>query len=326
MGKCKSAADEGSSRAAKKKKPDVSMAAIEQTDLPSIGAGLINVPSIEAPTSVGKAVITLAAPTLTQDASTEILPTIEEQDNEVVIIEAPIIPAQPIISQVPSMFEIGSESQQPTATQVPPSPDWALAPVERPPSQWQGKASATSIRSVAPTKSQTPSGSSGSINIQIPIGESAFQKLTLTKHLIEAIRLPANKWIQKNQTLNEIFSSFYSAMISAAHDVSTLDKRFRSYADTSKKWLDQMAAIKAERDSTHEHLQATSNRAKEMEERKKRLEEENSRLMAELELARANMESANSDLDSAHSELEAMWSKLALVQADKESTEWIIET
>ncbi|KAG1359082.1 hypothetical protein COCNU_08G005280 [Cocos nucifera] len=66
-----------------------------------------------------------------------ILPTIDEQDDEVVVIEAPTIPAELTISQVPSISEVRSEGQQPTVTQVPPSSDWASVSVERPPSQRQ---------------------------------------------------------------------------------------------------------------------------------------------------------------------------------------------
>ncbi|KAG1368633.1 hypothetical protein COCNU_14G011010 [Cocos nucifera] len=206
--------------------------------------------SIVVPTLAEDAIVTLVASALTEDAPTGILPTIEERDDDVVVVKAPTIPAKLIISQAPSMSKVGSEDQLPTVTQVPPSLDWASTPVEGPSSRQQGKAPTSSTWSGASTKSWTSSSSSRSINIQIPIGESALQNPALARYLIEAILLLPDKRIQKNQTLVEIFSSFYSTMIVIAHDVLALDKGFRTYADTGKKWSDQMVVVVAERDAT----------------------------------------------------------------------------
>ncbi|KAG1327879.1 hypothetical protein COCNU_01G018130 [Cocos nucifera] len=61
-----------------------------------------------------------------------------------------------------------------------------------------------------------------------------------------------------------------------AQDVLTLERGFWAYADTCKKWSDQMAAVTAKKDAALEHLQAIFNREKEMEEQEKKLKEENS--------------------------------------------------
>ncbi|KAG1326341.1 hypothetical protein COCNU_01G002750 [Cocos nucifera] len=179
MGKRKSTTSEGSSRAAKKKKPDVpTVAAADQTDLPSVGA---------------------------QDVSIEVPPSVEEQDDDVVVVEAPSALVEPTMSQVSSMFEAALKEQQPVATQAPLSPYWMLALLERLSSQRQGKAPATSTGSGVLKESQTSSSSSRSVNIQIPIGESALHNPALARHLIEAILLPVDKWIQKSWTLAEFF-------------------------------------------------------------------------------------------------------------------------
>ena len=60
--------------------------------------------------------------------------------------------------------------------------------------------------------------------------------------------------------------------------MSTLDRRFRAYADTRKKWSDKMTAVTAKKDAALERLRTISEKEKEMEEREKKLEEENSRL------------------------------------------------
>ncbi|KAG1358625.1 hypothetical protein COCNU_08G000710 [Cocos nucifera] len=252
----------------KKKKADTSVAtAAEQANLLSVEGSSIDVPLVEAPTSIEKAVVALVAPAPTQDAPVEILPTIEEQDDDMVFVEAPTIPAKLTISRVPSMLEVGSEDKRPAATLFSSSPDWVSTPIERPLSQQQGKAPATSTGSGAPMESRTPSNSLGFVNIQIP----------------------------------------------ATHDVSALDKGFRVYIDTCKKWLDRMAVVIAERDTIRECLQAISDKEKEMEEWEKKLEEENSHLKTLLESARANLESVNNDLDSVHSELGAVQSELASI-------------
>ena len=98
MGKRKSVVGEGLSRAPKKKKPDVPVAAAaKQTDLPSVRDGLIDVPLVEVPTLVGEAVVALATPALAQNVSTGVSPSVEEQDDDVVIVKAPSIPVEPAI-------------------------------------------------------------------------------------------------------------------------------------------------------------------------------------------------------------------------------------
>ncbi|KAG1363481.1 hypothetical protein COCNU_11G003080 [Cocos nucifera] len=160
MGKRKSVIGGGSLRMAKKKKPNIPVATAEQIDLLSIGAKLTDVPSIAAGRRFGG---------FCSDSG--ISSTIEEQDDEVVIIEAPTIPTEPTISWEPSMSEVGLEGQWPMVTQVSPSSDWT---VDRPPSQQQGKAPATFAGSGAPMESRILSGSLRSVNIQIPAGESAL--------------------------------------------------------------------------------------------------------------------------------------------------------
>ncbi|KAG1328013.1 hypothetical protein COCNU_01G019470 [Cocos nucifera] len=217
MGKHKSAADEGSSRAAKKKRLDISMVAVaHQTDLPLIIAGLTDLHrSTFLPWLERQSLVALAS---IEDTLAGVPPVvIEEPDDDVVIVEAPIALAELIESRAPSIPKDRSEDQRPMVTQV-------------------------------------------------------------------------------------------------AHDVSTLDKGFRAYADTRKKWSDQVAAIKAERVATHERLSAISDKEKEMEGWEKKLEE-NSHLKAELESAHVNLESVNNDLDLAHSKLGVVQSELVSVRA-----------
>ncbi|EHA8590035.1 hypothetical protein COCNU_scaffold014503G000010 [Cocos nucifera] len=131
--------------------------------------------------------------------------------------------------------------------------------------------------------------------------------------------------------LYELYIKSKRAKDRVTHDVSTLDKGFRAFADTPKKWSDQMVVVIAERDAVQERLQAISDREKEMEEWEKKLKVENSQLKADLESTRASLGSVNSEPESAHSKLlsihaKSMLAHLELAHAELDTTNWIIET
>ena len=79
-----------------------------------------------------------------------------------------------------------------------------LALIERPHSQGQEKALATSAGSEALT------GSAEFFNVQVLVGESALTNPILAKQLVEAILLRADRQSRKSQTFADMFSSFYS--------------------------------------------------------------------------------------------------------------------
>ncbi|KAG1330428.1 hypothetical protein COCNU_02G003960 [Cocos nucifera] len=159
--------------------------------------------------------------------------------------------------------------------------------IEGPPSQRRGKAPTTSAGSEA------LSGSMESINIQVPVGESALTNPILAKQLVEAILLPTEKRSRKSRTMVDMFSSFYSSLISVAHDVSALERGLRAYTDIHQGWSNKtvvahdVSALErglraytdihqgwsnktvvaiAERDATLECLQAATNREEQAEE------------------------------------------------------------
>ncbi|KAG1371755.1 hypothetical protein COCNU_16G008490 [Cocos nucifera] len=202
---------------------------------------------------VGEAVVALAAPAPAQytsalapmpDMLVGVLPVVEEQNDDVVVVDAPTTPIELVISWAPSM------------------PESAY--------QWQEKALASTATS------KTPSGSVESINISIPINEFALMNLVLPKLLVKAILLSTDKQHQKSRTIAKMFSSFYTFLIGVAHDVSALERVMHNFMDICQGWCDKAKKVTVERNAAIQHLQATSDKMKEMEEKEKKFEEKNS--------------------------------------------------
>ncbi|KAG1363175.1 hypothetical protein COCNU_11G000020 [Cocos nucifera] len=101
-----------------------------------------------------------------------------------------------------------------------------------------------------------------------------------------------------------MFSSFYS-LISVAHDVSALERGFRSYADICQGWSDKARVAIAEKNAALERLHAAVDREREAKEWEKKMAEEVSRLKVELESVRADLGSTNFELELACSKLES---------------------
>ncbi|EHA8586644.1 hypothetical protein COCNU_scaffold000669G000030 [Cocos nucifera] len=264
MGKKKSTMGARSSKAPKKSLLDAPLVATHPTDPPSVVIGPTDVPSIEISNATSEMVVALAAlaglPSA-QDALVEAPHAVKESDDDVMVVKAPTAPIEPVISRVPSMSK--------------------------------GKAPTTFIKSEAPT------GLAEFINIQVPAGESALSNPTLAKQLVKAILLPIDRWSRKSRILANMFSSFYSSVISG--------------------WSDKAKVTIVEKNATLEHLRAMADHDREVKEREEKLAEEVSCLRAKLESAPANWGSANFEPKSMHSKLESP-------QADLESAKWIIET
>ncbi|EHA8588780.1 hypothetical protein COCNU_scaffold006649G000020 [Cocos nucifera] len=192
-------------------------------------------------------------------------------------------------------------------TQDPPTLDWMLVPIEGPPSQRQGKAPATSIGSRAPSKSRTPSGSKGNKHSnsswRVSLAELNFGNAFNRSHSSLSQQTDLEEMDLGRDFFFFLFFDDFDK--SVAHNVLVLERGFRAYIDTHKKWSDKMAVVTTERDTALECLRTIFDKEKEMEEQEKKLEEENFQLKAELESACANLESANNDLDLMHSELGA---------------------
>ena len=87
-------------------------------NIPSIAPGPIDVPLVEIPCTVGEAVVALVAPIPTRDApapastegmSVRVPLTIEELDDDVMVVEALAVFVKPAISQAPSIPKVGLE-------------------------------------------------------------------------------------------------------------------------------------------------------------------------------------------------------------------------
>ncbi|EHA8591296.1 hypothetical protein COCNU_scaffold041207G000030 [Cocos nucifera] len=131
VGKCKSVADEGSSRVGKKQRVGIpAIAAILPTYIPSGMTSSIDIPSIEISRSIGEVVVALVAPALTQDALapasvedmlTRAPPAIEKLDDGVVVVQPPAALIEPTTSQAPSMPKVGLEEQRLVVSSMPPT-------------------------------------------------------------------------------------------------------------------------------------------------------------------------------------------------------------
>ena len=107
MGKRKSAADVGSSQESKKSRPDALSMIVRPTEAPSTIVGQINIPSVAISSAAKEAVITLVSPAAfpsTRAPSDVVRPSVQEpDDDDVVVIEAPIASIKLVICQVPLM-------------------------------------------------------------------------------------------------------------------------------------------------------------------------------------------------------------------------------
>ncbi|EHA8587985.1 hypothetical protein COCNU_scaffold003790G000010 [Cocos nucifera] len=72
-------------------------------------------------------------------------------------------------------------------------------------------------------------------------------------------------------------------MLEAAHDMSELDRFMRNFTEIHQGWKDKVMAIIMEKNAILQHLQATTDKIKMMEEWEKINEEENSHLKPKLE-------------------------------------------
>ncbi|KAG1366468.1 hypothetical protein COCNU_13G002580 [Cocos nucifera] len=196
--------------------------------------------------AIGKAIValTVSAPTqdmpvpiLAEDMSARAALAVEDTDDDVVIIEPPAALAEPAISRVPSMPDVGSQEHQPTVPSILPTFEWMSNPFEQLVARQQRKAPASSAISGTPTGLK-------SINIHVPLEESALTNPTLAKWLVDAILLLANKKSWRSWTLNDIFSSFYTLLIGAMHDMSELDRFMHNFTEIYQGWKDMaMAAV-----------------------------------------------------------------------------------
>ena len=101
--------------------------------------------------------------------------------------------------------------------------EWMSAPIKRPLSQRQGKAL------VASTMSEAPGNSMESIDIWVPIGESALRNPALSKQLVEASRLPIDKESRKDWMMADMFSSFYTSFVVVSQHLLLLLAHYFSF-------------------------------------------------------------------------------------------------
>ncbi|KAG1361020.1 hypothetical protein COCNU_09G004830 [Cocos nucifera] len=229
------------------------------------------------------------------------------------------------------MPEVESKGQRPSSGLA--TPDWISDLFNQSIAHHPGKAPASS------TASKTPTGL-GPVNIQVPLEGLALTNPILAKWLIKTILLLTDRKSRKGRTLDDMFSSFYTSLIGAAHDMVELDRFMRNFTEVCRDWKNKVVAIVREKEVAFQHLQAATIKIKEMEEVEKKKDVEISCLKAELESAQgdyesakgglesaqANLESAMSDLDTVRAELGAVRLEILLLRREEETIEWIIET
>ncbi|KAG1346932.1 hypothetical protein COCNU_06G007610 [Cocos nucifera] len=123
---------------------------------------------------------------------------------------------------------------------------------------------------------------SKSINIHVPLEESALTNPILAKQLIEAILLPSDKKSRKGRTLNDMFLSFYTSFIEVVHDMVELDRFMRNFTEVCLDWKNKAMAVVREKNAILQHLQAATIKIKKMEEMEKKKNAEISHLKTEL--------------------------------------------
>ncbi|XP_073110894.1 uncharacterized protein [Elaeis guineensis] len=139
------------------------------------------------------------------------------------------------------------------------------------------------------------SAGGGSADFPLPEGASGLADHDLARKLCQALLLPADINVMKNQHVSDMLSSFYPMMIQLVFNISELEAGYRKFGEMRAAWRDKVGALEADKAILIDQLQQSVDRENRLEGEVSQLFEENSRLKGALASLESELQSAKDD-------------------------------
>ncbi|XP_073103032.1 uncharacterized protein [Elaeis guineensis] len=260
---------------------------------PSEPAGAKAEPDSER-TSDRELVIALSVPTVPIEVPSE-EPSVEGAASPEGRAIEESVEGVPAAQPAEEVWEEARESEQPASAAAVPSGGTQSGSSMPSISDVRAWVSARGKAPMAPGDDRRSVGGGASIDSLFPKGASALANHDLARRLCQAVILPADHEVMKNQRVSDMLSSFYPTVIRLIYNMSELEVGYRRFGDLRAAWKDKAMAVEADKAVLVDQLQQSVDREAQLEGEISRLTEEVSRLTGALAASGTKLQSARDD-------------------------------